>query len=50
MDEIEAEALRRWPILFSPARNAGQRQANAIHSAFRQGFIEGATWSQNKEN
>lgn len=48
MDEqqIEAEALRRWPVAFNPARNAGQRLTNSIRAAFRQGFIEGATYQR----
>jgi hypothetical protein len=48
MDEsdIIAEAMRRWPVAHRPATNANQRQTNKIHSAFRQGFIEGAKWLQ----
>lgn len=50
MNEIEAEALRRYPIPYAAARNEAQRKTNLVHAALRKGFIEGAAWSQNKEN
>ncbi|QWS69694.1 hypothetical protein SEA_WILLIAMSTRONG_27 [Microbacterium phage WilliamStrong] len=49
MNEIEAEALRRYPIPYAPAKNAAQRKTNLVHAALRKGFIEGATWLQDKE-
>lgn len=48
--EIEAEALRRWPIVYTPARNANQRQTNLVNAAIRQGFIEGTQWARTQSS